>query len=53
MRPAHIYWCDACRFEDSVFGASHAHCQLHGTIYEPIGCMDFEKKNKPLNTSTK
>lgn len=52
MRPAPIYWCDACRFEDSVFGASHAHCALHGTIYEPIGCKDFTtKNNKPLKST--
>ena len=49
MRPAPVYWCDACAHEDSVFGASCAHCEIHGAIYEPIGCADFKKRNKTTN----
>ena len=46
MKPSPVYWCDACKFECSVFGESYARCELHGTIYNPIGCNDF-KPNKP------
>lgn len=45
--PQTIYWCDACRHEDSLIGAAHAHCAIHGTIYNPIGCTDFEQRQKP------
>lgn len=43
-RPAPVYWCDACAHEDSVFGAACAHCEIHGAIYEPIGCADFKSR---------
>ena len=53
MRPAPVYWCDSCAHEDSVFGAYCAHCTIHGTIYEPIGCTDFKPKTTPTNKTTK
>lgn len=39
-----IYWCDACQHEDSLVGASFAHCEKHGTIFNPVGCTDFMQK---------
>ena len=41
---AEVYWCDACAHEDSVFGSRCAHCEIHGNIYNPIGCNDFKNK---------
>ena len=41
-----VYWCDACIHEDSIFGAACAQCEIHGNIYEPIGCVDFKQRNQ-------